>query len=302
MIRIATRKSKLALWQASWVKAQLEALGESASLVEIETQGDKDMRSFAHIQGVGFFTKAVQEAILDGRADMAVHSFKDLPSAPHPELEIAAMSSREDPRDVLILHPDCWRGEQEHIDDYADKGLEQLKEAAHIGTSAVRRQRQLAALRPDLRLSDCRGNVPSRLAKLAKGDYDGIVLAAAGIKRLELDLGDWVLLYMHSELLLPAPAQGVLALECHRSNYQLAQRLTDLNDMPSYKLVAAERGLMAMLQGGCQLALGAHASHEEDGSIALSAWYEGRKVRSRHRSSEGAAMLAYQELGYPAHS
>lgn len=297
MIRIATRKSALALWQANWVKDELAKLGNDSELVLVDSQGDTDKTSaFSAMQGQGFFTKSVQDAITDGRADMAVHSFKDLPSAPHPQLEIAAMTERADPRDVLLIRNSehKGRGDIASLEDLL------LKIGAKVGTSAVRRQKQLLSLRPDLQVAELRGNVPTRIQKLRDGDYDAIVLAAAGIERLELDLSDVYLAYLEPEFFVPAPAQGVLALECNRDNYELAQILNDLNDMETYRCVAAERGLMAMLQGGCQLALGAFAQRL-NGVIHLQTWYEGKLVSVEQASPEAAAMLAYDELGWPAH-
>ena len=292
-IRIATRKSQLALWQANFVKNRLEALNHGVELVLIETQGDKDYQPFALMQGQGFFTKAVQDAVLAGEADVAVHSHKDLPSAPMPMLEIAAVTQRADPRDVLLVRPEKF-----------DRGAQNLPliEGATVGTSAVRRQKQLLALRPDLVTHELRGNVPTRVQKLRDGhgelEYDAIVLAAAGLERLDLDLSGLEVVVLEPHIMVPAPAQGALALETRRDAYEVASVLTDLHDIRTYKAVAAERGLMAMLQGGCQLALGAHAVFE-DGVVKLKAWYEGRYIEVANPSSEGAAMLAFEALGRP---
>ena len=288
-LRIATRKSQLALWQANWVKTKLEASGHVVELVHVETQGDKVTTPFAQMEGQGFFTKAVQEAVLDGRADLAVHSYKDLPSAPTPMLEVAAMTQREDARDVLLIHPD-------HVDEKMDF---HIRAGAVVGTSAVRRQKQLEYARPDLSLKELRGNVPRRVDKLREGQYDAVVLAAAGLKRLELDLSDLVIKVLEPQQMVPAPAQGTLALETKRDAYEVASILTELHDMQTYKAVAAERGLMAMLQGGCQLALGAYATYE-NGLVRLSAWYEGHYVEVENPSSESAAMLAFDALGRPS--
>ena len=167
-----------------------------------------------------------------------------------------------------------------------------------IGTSAVRRQKQLLALRPDLDVRELRGNVPTRIEKLRLGDYDAIVLAAAGLERLELDLSDLDTYHLPTDIMMPAPAQGALALETRREAYEVASILTDLHHIQTYKVVAAERGLMAMLQGGCQLALGAYASYE-NGLVKLQAWYEGKRVAVENPSSESAAMLAFGALGRP---
>lgn len=291
-IRIATRKSKLALWQAHWVQAQLKRLGHSADLVLIDTHGDQTQANnqpFSVMQGQGFFTKAVQDALLDGRADLAVHSHKDLPSLSMQELEIAAVTERADARDVLLISPDAF--------DANALGLP-LKEASTVGTSAVRRQKQVKSLRPDLLTQELRGNVPTRVQKLREGQHDAIVLAAAGLERLELDLAGLEVIKLEPDVMVPAPAQGTLALEIRRDNYDLASILTDLHDIITFKAVAAERGLMAMLQGGCQLALGAHAVFE-NGTVTLKAWYEGKFVELSYPSSEGVAMLTFEALGRP---
>ena len=289
LIRIATRKSQLALWQANFVKSRLEALGHGVELVLIETQGDKDYQPFAFMQGQGFFTKAVQDAVLAGEADVAVHSHKDLPSAPMPMLEIAAVTVRADPRDVLLVRPEKFDSSAQNLP---------LTEGATVGTSAVRRQKQLLALRPDLVTKELRGNVPTRVQKLRDAHYDAIVLAAAGLERLDLDLSGLEVMVLEPHVMVPAPAQGALALETRRDAYEVASVLTDLHDLRTYKAVAAERGLMAMLQGGCQLALGAHAVFE-DGVVKLKAWYERHYIEVANPSSEGAAMLAFEALGRP---
>ena len=287
-IRIASRKSKLALWQANWVKDSLEALGHSVTLVLIETQGDKDYQPFALMQGQGFFTKAVQDAVLAKEADVAVHSHKDLPSLPMPGLEIAAVTERADPRDVLLVSADAFDASQRIA----------VKTGACVGTSAARRQKQLLALRPDVHVKELRGNVPTRIDKLRNGQYDAIILAAAGLERLALDTSDLHVVTLEPDVFVPAPAQGALALEIRRSDYELASVLTDLHSVITYKTIAAERGLMSMLQGGCQLALGAHATLD-NGVIQLRAWYEGSHITVEHPSAEGAAMLAFDALGRP---
>jgi hydroxymethylbilane synthase len=288
-VRIATRASALALWQARWVAARLEALGVAAELVEVTTQGDADDRPFAQIRGVGFFTKAVQDAVVDGRADVAVHSFKDLPSAPAPGLEVAAVPPRADPREVLLIRPEAFR---------EDAPFVPLREGATIGTSAARRRAQLAWHRADLRSAELRGNVPTRIERLREGRYDAIVLAAAGLERLELTPEGLETVVLDPARFVPAPAQGALALEIRRGDDGLASLLTELHDVRGYPAVAAERGLMAMIQGGCQLALGAHAQ-AVPGGLRLHAWYEGRGVQVEHPSAEGAAMLAFDGLGRP---
>ena len=198
-VRIATRKSDLALWQANWVKDRLESLGHTTELVLIETQGDREQDAFKLMQGQGFFTKAVQDAVLAQDADVAVHSHKDLPSAPMPGLEIAAISGREDPRDVLLVRPDAFDVDGDDLP---------LQQGAKVGTSAARRQAQLLHLRPGLEVQELRGNVPTRVQKLRDGQYDAIVLAAAGLARLQLDLSSLEIRFLSPDLFVPAPAQG----------------------------------------------------------------------------------------------
>lgn len=292
-VRIATRKSDLALWQANWVKGRLEALGQSAELVLIETQGDRsqsDGTPFRLMAGQGFFTKAVQDAVADKNADVAVHSHKDLPSARMAGLELAAVSEREDARDVLLVRPEAF--------DPAAPRLP-LHHGVTVGTSAARRRAQLKHLRSDVKVQELRGNVPTRVRKLREGDYDAVVLAAAGLSRLELDLSGLEAVRLDPMLFIPAPAQGALALEIREGDFELASLLTELHSPAAYKTVAAERGLMAMLQGGCQLALGAHAVLENS-EIQLTAWYEGERITVSNASPEGAAMLAFEALGRPA--
>jgi hydroxymethylbilane synthase len=289
-LRIATRKSALALWQAEWVAARLERYGHSSELVLVDTVGDASQEAqtpFHQLPGQGFFTKAVQEALLDGRADVAVHSHKDLPSAPHGQLELAAVSERADPRDVLLVHEEAFDPQG---------GLLAVKRGATVGTSAARRRAQLKHHRPDLEVAELRGNVPTRVEKLRRGRYDAVLLAAAGLERLALPLDDLVMVPLEPRRFVPAPAQGVLALECRRDAYEVASVLTDLHDVRAHRAVAAERGLMSMLQGGCQLALGAYAELK-DGEISLTAYYEGRQISVSHKDSEGAAMLAFDALG-----
>ncbi len=289
-VRIATRGSDLALWQARYVAARLEALGLEAVLVPIETSGDRSHEPIPSL-GVGVFTKAVQDALLRGDADLAVHSYKDLPSLPAEGLELAAVPPRGPAHELLVLRP-------ERHDP--DAGALALAASSTVGTSAVRRHALLRALRPDLRPVPLRGNVPTRLQRLREGAFDALLLAAAGVDRLGLDLTDLVRVDLDPEVFVPAPAQGALALEVRRGA-PLADRLTDLHDVPGFAPVAAERGLMAQLQAGCQLALGAHA-WRDGSSLAMVAWFEGHQTRVRHQHPEGLAMLAFEALGRPVGS
>lgn len=285
-VRLATRGSRLALWQAEWVAKQLVQQGAEVELVVVETQGDREKRPFAQMQGQGFFTKAVQEAVLEGRADFAVHSYKDLPSARPAGLEIAAVPPREDPRELLLVRLQA-------VDQVAP-GLP-LRAGARVGSSAARRQAQLAHLRPDLSLLELRGNVPTRVEKLRQGEYDAVLLAYAGVRRLGLDLSPFHWQVLPPTLLVPAPAQGALALECRQDDKRLRALLEPLDDPSARRAVAAERGLMARLAGGCQLALGALAQETPEG-LQLLAWYRGRSYQARGSDPEAVAEAVFKEI------
>jgi len=285
IVRIATRGSTLALWQARWVAASLRVRGVKSEFVAVQTQGDREQTAFAQMQGQGFFTKAIQDAVLENRADITVHSFKDLPSAQVQGLTIAAIPEREDPREILLVR-------QVAVDSSATLPL---KPGVKVGSSAVRRQAQLRYLRPDLELLELRGNVPTRIQKLRDGKYDAIVLAWAGIRRLGLELGDLHIQVLEPEVLVPAPAQGALAIECRSDDLELLALLSRLNHRHAELTVGAERGLLARLAGGCQLALGANARITEDG-LELMAWYEGSLYRAMGDSPEEVVEQIYRRL------
>jgi hydroxymethylbilane synthase len=285
-LKIATRGSALALWQAGWVKRGLEAAGVMAELVVVETQGDREQKAFRHMTGQGFFTKAVQDAVLSGRADVAVHSLKDLPSQAASGSRLAAVTEREDPRDVLLARPEAH-----------DPGAPELPlvRGAKVGTSAARRQAQLRHLRADLCPQELRGNVPTRVEKLRRGDYDAVVLAAAGIKRLGLDLAGLEVTVLEPATFVPAPGQGALALECRGEDERTAALLASLHAPETAQAIKAERGLMTMLEGGCQLALGAYARLRGD-TLELLAWLEGRRAQVWGETPQSAAAAAFAEL------
>jgi hydroxymethylbilane synthase len=181
----------------------------------------------------------------------------------------------------------------------ADVASLPLADDVRVGTGAARRRAQLAALRPDLQPTDMRGNLDTRLRKLRHGDADALLLAMAGLDRLKPDLSGLHVVPLEPEVFMPAPAQGALALEIRRDNSELDGILSDLHDVQGHPAVAAERGLMAMLEGGCQLELGAHA-HKQHGRVHLAAWYRGRQAEAEERNAEEAAMRVYQHLTHPA--
>jgi len=263
-IRIGTRGSDLALWQARRVAALIhEHLGLTAELVVISTKGDRIQNvSFHKMEGKGFFTKELQEALLDGRVDLVVHSLKDLPTEEPNGLEVVAVPERTTAADLLIARSDTLHQSLSH-----PLGL---PEGAELGTSSLRRAAQVLALQPDLRIKALRGNVPTRVNKLREGQYDAILLAAAGVSRLELDMHGLDFRELPPELMLPAAGQGALAIEVRRGD-PATKEIATLHDSEAGRLAHAERHLLGLMGGGCHLPLGCLATAEEDGAIRLQA-------------------------------
>ncbi|MGA2274412.1 MAG: hydroxymethylbilane synthase [Bryobacteraceae bacterium] len=249
MLVIASRGSQLALWQAHWVETKLTALGHDCRLEIVKTTGDRitDV-PLAKVGGKGLFTKEIEEALLDGRADLAVHSLKDLPTELPEGLALAAVPEREDARDAVI-----------------GKRLADLAPGARVGTSSLRRAAQLRKLRPDVEIESVRGNLDTRLRKLAEGRYDAILLAAAGLKRLGWE--DRIAEILPVGAMCSAVGQGALAIEA-RPGGAGWEACRPLDHLPTRAAVTAERGLLAALGGGCQVPIGAHATVEE-GSLHL---------------------------------
>ena len=251
-LRIATRKSPLAIWQAEHVRQRLQVLqpGLVVELVTMSTQGDRVLDSpLAKIGGKGLFVKELENGMLEGRADIAVHSMKDVPAELPEGLEIGAILEREDPRDAFVSNT------------YA--GIEALPRGARVGTSSLRRQCQLREVRPDLEILDLRGNVNTRLSKLDNGDYDAIVLASAGLKRLGMEAR--IAHSLASSEMLPAIAQGVIGIECRRDDARVSKLISALNDPFTALRTAAERAMNARLAGGCQAPVAGYS--ELDGDI-----------------------------------
>ncbi len=248
-IIIGTRGSQLALWQANFTKEILERNGLSVEIKIIKTKGDATQEwnlSFDKIEGKGFFTKELEEALLVKEIDLAVHSCKDLPTENPAGLCIAAYSARANPFDVLIIRKDA-------VD--ATKVLK-LKEGALVGTSSARRKAQLLSYRPDIRLNDMRGNVPTRVNKLRELQYDAIVLAAAGLERLSIDLSEFEIIELSAPMFIPAPAQGVLAFQIRADDDELGAICNLLDDQVSHRITAIERKILHDFEGGCQIPLG----------------------------------------------
>jgi len=267
-MRIGTRGSDLALWQAHHVQGLLrDRAGIDAELVILESKGDLDqVRSLAELGSVGAFTREIESALLEDRIDLAVHSHKDLPTENPEGLVVAAVPARGPIGDVLVVRPEAH--------DPAAPGLP-LRRGARVGTGSARRRAQLLALRPDLEILDLRGNVPTRLAKLTREhpgqwEYDAIILAEAGMVRLGIDPAPMVAVDLDPEAFLPAPAQGALALQVRAADLAdpagvMPRALAALHDAETAACVAAERGVLAALPGGCNLPLGCLASVGRDG-------------------------------------
>ncbi len=248
-IVIGSRGSDLALWQARYVKQRLSELGHNVTINIIKTQGDAIQHlSFDKLEGKGFFTKEIEAALLDGSIDLAVHSHKDLETNPPEGLIIAAVSERADPADILLVRESA-------VDINKKWGL---MEGAIVGTSSARRKSQLLAHRPDTILKDLRGNVPTRINKLRNQQYDAILLAKAGIDRLEIDLSEFNVVVLDPSEFVPAPAQGVLGLQIRKSDDRMAEILKPLNNKSVQKRIAIERKVLNLLEGGCQLPLGVY--------------------------------------------
>jgi len=249
--RIGTRGSDLALWQARTIKNMLLDLGVETTITIIKTRGDKiDNVPFAKLEGKNFFTKELEDAQLSGRVDMAVHSLKDLATEMVPGLTLCAMVGREDPREILLARPAAI-----DPDRVAAGEVLPLRAGARIGTSAARRQGQVRQIRPDLEIADLRGNVPTRVDRLRQGLYDGILLARAGIVRLELALDDLFAKPLTVAEFVPAPAQGMLGIQCREDDpWQI--HLARLDCGEAGHAVAAERRLLSRLDGGCHMPFG----------------------------------------------
>lgn len=248
-IRIATRKSPLALWQAHYVKDALQAAhpGLDVELVTFVTKGDVILDTpLAKVGGKGLFVKELEVAMLDGRADLAVHSMKDVPVDFPKGLGLVTICERADPRDAFVSN---------HY-----SSLAQLPQGAVVGTCSLRRQCQLKAQRPDLVIKDLRGNVGTRLSKLDAGEYDAIILAAAGLQRLELE--QRIASYIEPEQSLPAVGQGAVGIECRLDDNELHQLLAPLHHQDTADRVLCERAMNNTLQGGCQVPIGSYSQLE----------------------------------------
>jgi len=284
MLKIGTRGSALALWQAEFTRSELARIGVESELVIIKTQGDLVQHlGFDKLEGKGFFTKAIEDALLRGDIDLAVHSMKDLPTSPPEGLVITAVSYRDNPADWLIVRREAVDPQQ----------IFKIKQGAVVGTSANRRKAQLMDYRPDVQLKDIRGNVPTRLEKLRAGDFDAIFLAAAGVSRLALDISDFLLVELNPREFVPAPAQGVLAWQTNRDDTATRLILKQLHHPDISACTNVERRVLQLMSGGCQLPLGVHCERDASGNYHAFAACEMdgdmRRVRVSSSTSVGVA-------------
>ncbi len=278
-LKIATRKSPLALWQAEHIKARLQTLhpGLTVELVTFVTQGDKILDTpLAKIGGKGLFVKELENALLDGRADLAVHSMKDVPMELPEGLCLPVICEREDPADAFVSN-------QYHA-------IDELPQGARLGTSSLRRKSQIKAYRPDLTVIDLRGNVGTRLSKLDAGEYDAIILAASGLKRLGLASRIRQIIDIH--LSLPAVGQGALGLECRSNDDVVLQFIAPLSDETTSVCVRAERAFNKTLHGGCQVPIAGFAVLENNEIV----------MQGRVGSPDGAVLLKAEVRGAPEHA
>lgn len=281
VIRIGTRGSRLATTQAGSVRDALVARNHPAELVTITTEGDRSPQPIATI-GVGVFTTALREAIVAGRVDAAVHSHKDLPTANDPRFVVAAIPPREDPRDAVVARDGLL--------------LAQLPHGSVVGTSSPRRAAQLRALGLGLEIRPLRGNLDTRLSRVSSGDLDAVVVARAGLARL--GRLDDVTETLEPVQMLPAPAQGALAVECRADDTELAALLAELDDADTRAAVTAERALLAALEAGCTAPVGAMAevveSIDEDGRV-----FEELSLRGCVAALDGSDVIRASGIGSP---
>ncbi len=283
---IATRESRLALWQAEHVQSLLQGMGHTVQLLGMTTQGDQILdRALSKVGGKGLFVKELEVALEEGRADLAVHSLKDVPMELPAGFDLACVMEREDPRDAWVS------GRYATIDE--------LPQGATVGTSSLRRVALLRALRPDLKIEPLRGNLDTRLRKLDEGQYDGIILAAAGLKRLGLEAR--IRAIFEPEQMLPAAGQGALGIEVRTDRGDVAQTLTTLAHSPTWRAVAAERAVSRVMGGSCSMPLAAYAIWEGEELNIRAIWGDPdgvqplAKVQRRGRADDLAAAVALGE-------
>ena len=280
---IGTRKSVLALWQAEYVAQRLREQypGLTVELLPVSTRGDEILnRPLAEIGGKGLFIRELEELMREGRADMAVHSLKDMPAELPEDFTLAAVTDREDPRDAFV--------------SLRYQGVEALPAGAKVGTSSLRRQSQLLHRRPDLVVESLRGNVQTRLRKLDEGQYDAVILAAAGLKRL--GLGDRIASYLSTEDSIPAAGQGVMAVEVRKKDEETRQMLAFLHNARVASCIAAERAFLGCVGGDCKVPAGAFAAEDGDG-LRVDAFIASEDGQTFYRRSVCGALPDAERLG-----
>lgn len=256
-IIIGSRGSDLALWQAHYLQDQLKSNGHESEIKIIKTKGDNIQHlSFDKIEGKGFFTKEIEDQLLDGLVDVAVHSMKDLPTTSPEGLRIAATSYREDPSDTLLIRSEY----------YDPSESLRLKKGTIVGTSSARRKAQLLDLNPDIGIEDIRGNVPTRIQKLRDGNFGAIVLATAGLNRLKLDVSDLTVVALHPREFVPAPAQGVLAYQTRSDDMTMRKIIGQIGNREVAYCTNIERKVLQMMDGGCHLPLGVYCEQDQMGN------------------------------------
>lgn len=253
---LGTRGSDLALWQANYISSVLqERTGCRVKIEIIKTSGDRiDHLSFDKMEGKGFFTKELEDALSNGTIDLAVHSLKDLMTTQPDDLTVGAVGFRADRRELLLVRPDSYR----------EGSVLPVKPGGVIGTSSARRQAQIVSLNAELTIADLRGNVPTRVRKLREGQYDAIIVAKAGVDRLKLELGDLQAIPLESDLFLPAPAQGILGIQIRRDDSRTAGLVGSLHSKSAELEAKLERGLLAKFEAGCSLPLGVFSQIDGD--------------------------------------
>ena len=296
MIKIGTRGSKLALWQAHNLQAQLASIEVETELIIIKTKGDQIQHlGFDKIEGKGFFTKEIEDALLSSEIDIAVHSMKDLPTEMVQGLTIGGLSKRANPADFLII-------KKSSID--SNRPL-RVKESAVIGTSSIRRKVQLHHFDRSCTTVDIRGNVPTRLQKLDTQDIDAIVLAGAGIERLDIDLSRYEVVRFNPKEYVSAPAQGVIAYQCRSEDTSTRRILKKIHQSDTSLCTNVERTIMKLMDGGCQLPLGAYCERDTQGNYHCYAAYSSgenqplRHVKLSQSTHSGLAERIVEQLKKP---
>ena len=279
-IRLGSRGSQLALWQANWVKSEMEKRYKNleVEIIKIKTTGDKILDvPLAKVGGKGLFVKEIEEALLDKRIDLAVHSMKDVPTDFPNGLRLAAITEREDPRDAFIIGVSGQKA-QKRLLWSGGRGFKDIPQGATIGTSSLRRSSQLLNIRPDLKISQLRGNLNTRLKKLDEGQHDAIIIAAAGVKRL--GLSDRISEYLSPEVSLPAIGQGALGIETRVDDKEINKLVAFFDHLATSLAVRAERALLKRLEGGCQVPIAAYGEVKNNQLklIGLVASTDGKKI------------------------